>query len=39
MIEQYDFIKRKICIKNKKILNFEILKVQCQCDKVFDNIK
>ena len=25
-------------IKKKEILNFEMSKVQCQCDKVLDNI-
>ena len=33
-----NFIKRNMWIKKKGILNFEISKVQCQCDKVLDNI-
>ena len=32
-------IKRNMWIKKKKILNFKILKVQRQSEKVLDNIK
>ena len=41
MIEQYRItLLKEICgLKGKKILNFEILKVQRHCDKVSDNIK
>ena len=40
MIEQCRVtLLKEICELRKKILNFKILKVHRQCDKVLDNIK
>ena len=41
MVEQYrvTLLKETCGLKRKKIINFEILKVQRQCDKALGNIK